>query len=191
MVGNVAPGDHDGAMTTGLGLQRSEELARLVAGLDRQELSDLATLVRDEQRRRALAAEDLDAVVADAFERGFDGRGMAVDPWVTPGGLLVCPGSKIHRSKQAHRCRFVAVGDAWVWEAAERVTDELRRLPDRSDSIQTVTLLAAVDGLVVDVVTSKASGGAHTRESAVAFEVRAGELESVAPTSSATSHGRR
>jgi hypothetical protein len=172
-------------------LHASERLATMVGALDGDDLSVLAGMVRDEQQRRALAAGDLDAVVGDAFDRGFDGRGMAVEPWITDEGLLVCPGSKIHRSKQSHRCRFVAVGDCWVWEAAERITDELRWLPDRSDSLQTVTVLAAVDGLVIDVVTAKASGGAHTRESAVAYEVRGGALEAVASRTAVSGHGRR
>jgi len=171
-------------------LEETERTMALVAGLDSDGLSALAAMVGSEQRRRALAAEDPAAVMADAFDHGFDARGMAVAPWITQGGLLVCPGSKIHRSRQSHRCRFVAVGDTWVWEAADRVDDELRWLPGRTDSLHTVTLLAAVDGLVVDVVTSKASGGAHTRESASAWEVRAGELVAVASTSTASSHRR-
>lgn len=150
--------------------------------MEREDLSVLAAMVSDEQQRRALDAEDLEAVTEDAFANGFDGRGMAVDPWITPGGLLVCPGSKIHRSKQSHRCRFVAVGERWVWDAHERLCDEVRQFPQRSDSIQTVTVLAAVDGLVIDLVSSKASGGAHVRESASAWEVRDGQLEPTAPS---------
>ncbi len=172
-------------------LEHAQDLEALVASMEREDLSSLAEMVRDEQMRRALEAEDLDAVISDAFDNGFDGRGMAVEPWLTPGGLLVCPGSKIHRSKQSHRCRFVAVGERWVWDAAERLGDEVRQFPQRSDSVQTVTLLAAVDGLVVDVITSKASGGAHTRESASAWEVRHGELVAVAPSSNTSgSHNR-
>jgi hypothetical protein len=167
-------------------LDRSLELEALVAGMAGEDLSVLASMVRDEQQRRALEAEDLEAVTEDAFANGFDGRGMAVAPWITPGGLLVCPGSKIHRSRQSHRCRFVAVGERWVWDAHERLCDEVRQYPQRSDSIQTVTVLAAVDGLVVDLVTSKASGGVHTRESAAAWEVLAGELVPTAPTSGAS-----
>ncbi|MFV0317103.1 MAG: hypothetical protein ACK5O2_09110, partial [Microthrixaceae bacterium] len=108
-----------------------------------------------------------------------------------PGGLLVCPGAKIHRSKANHRCRFVAVGDTWVWDAADRVVDELRRLPNDRDSIQTVTVLAAVDGLVIEVVTSKATGGRHERQSAVAYEVRGGELLPTALRSTPSSDERR
>jgi hypothetical protein len=158
-------------------LQESRDLAAMVAAMGRDDLSLLASMVREEQQRRALEAGDLDAVVDDAFEQGFDARGMATDPWITPSGLLVCPGSKIHRSKQSHRCRFVAVGERWVWDAAEKLTDEVRQLPDRHESVQTVTVLAAVDGLRIDVVTSKASGGAHTRESSSSWEVSAGGLE--------------
>lgn len=171
-VGNDGPMD----------LHRSQQLEAMVADMERDDLSVLAGMVREEQQRRALDAEDLDAVTEDAFANGFDGRGMATEPWITPGGLLVCPGSKIHRSKQSHRCRFVAIGERWVWDAHERLNDEVRQFPQRSDSIQTVTILAAVDGLVIDLVTSKASGGAHTRQSALAWEIRGGQLQPAAPS---------
>ena len=171
-------------------LTRSRELEEMVQAMDSEDLSVLASMVRDEQQRRALESEDLEAVVEDAFTNGFDGRGMAVEPWITPGGLLVCPGSKIHRSKQSHRCRFVAVGERWVWDAHEKLCDEVRQFPQRSDSVQTVTVLAAVDGLVIDLVTSKASGGAHKRESALAWEVRSGALEPTSPGRAPESHRR-
>lgn len=172
-------------------LTQTRRIEHLLAQMDDTDLSEVALMVRELQRSRALESEDLDAVVADGFDRGFDHRGMALDPWVTPGGLVVCPGAKIHRSAANHRCRFAAVGDNWVWECSEKLADELRRLPDDRDSIQTVTLLAAVDGLVLDVVTSKASGGRHSRQSSVAYEVRAGELVATVPTARPASAERR
>ena len=134
-----------------------------LGGLTDADLQDFAVLVREEQRRRCLAAGDLDAVVAEAFATGFDARGMAIDPWVTPHGLVVCPGSKIQRSRHAHRCRFVAVGELWVWESADRLVDEIRPVLDGRDSLQTVTVIPGWEGLVLDVVTSRATGGVHTR----------------------------
>lgn len=174
-----------------MNLESTRHVEELLDHMDDHDLSEVAQMVRDLQRERALLAEDLEAVVADGFERGFDHRGMALDPWITPGGLVVCPGAKIHRSRANHRCRFAAVGDTWVWESPERVVDELRRLPDDRDSIQTVTVLAAVDGLVLEVVTSKASGGRHNRQSSIAFEVRSGELVPAMPTASPSGDERR
>lgn len=172
-------------------LERTRELEAMLLDMDDADLSEVAAMVMEIQRTRALESEDLDAVVEHAFEVGFDHRGMAGDPWITPGGLVVCPGAKIHRSKANHRCRFVAVGDTWVWDSADRVVDELRRLPDDRDSIQTVTVLAAFDGLVIEVVTSKASGGRHERQAAVAYEVRAGELTPTSLRSTPSSDERR
>ena len=177
--------------TVAMDLDRTRELQSLLEAMDDADLSEVAQMVRDLQRDRALESEDLDAVVADAFEKGFDHRGMALDPWVTPGGLVVVPGAKIHRSRSNHRCRFAALGDVWVWDSSERIVDELRRLPDDRDSLQTVTLLAAVDGLVLDVVTSRATGGTHTRQSSVAYEVRGGELVPTMPTASPSGEERR
>jgi hypothetical protein len=160
----------------------SDELTGAAAAslrLDRlsdRELTALAEGIKAEQQCRALASEDLGALVENAFASGFDGRGMAVDPWLTPGGLVVCPGSMVQRSRQSHRCRFVAVGDAWVWESPERVLDEIRPLHDGHESLQTVTLLAGWDGLVLDVITSRCRAGAHSRDSALALEVSGGRL---------------
>lgn len=155
------------------------------------ELWDLAAGVRAEQRRRSLESGDLEAVVEDAFVRGFDARGMATDPWIAPGGLVVCPGSKIGRSRSAHRCRFVALTDCWVWESGERVCDEVRPLLDGRDSLQTVTVLAPWEGLTLDVITSKASAGVHTRDAAHAFELRGGRLEPAPASSTLGGHPRR
>lgn len=152
--------------------------AEALAGWPDEELARLAADVADEQRRRALAAGDLDALVEAGFAEGFDAKGGATNPWVV-GGLLVCPGSKVDRSGASHECRFVSVGGSWVWECAEKVVDEVRRLPEPRPSVRTVTVLAATEGLELDVVASRMRSGVHQMTSVRSYVFRRGDLELV------------
>jgi hypothetical protein len=68
------------------------------------------------------------------------------------------------------------------------VLDEVRPLHDGHDSLQTVTVLAAWDGLVLDVVTSRCRSGIHTRDSSAAIEVRRGLLVPCSSTAQVGAH---
>jgi hypothetical protein len=135
------------------------------------ELSGLAEAVAAEQRTRAADSGDLGALIEEGFRLGFDGRGMAKGPWVTS-GVIVCPGAKVGMGS-THKCRFVAVGDSWVWESRDVLRDDVRQLDGRTN---TVTLVAAVDGLELWSVVSKARNGRHERQQADGYVVRGGEL---------------
>ena len=152
--------------------------ANTLSACSDEELAELAADVADEQRRRALAAGDLDTVVEQGFAEGFDAKGAASDPWVV-GHLLVCPGSKVDRSSASHECRFVHLGGSWIWESAEKVVDEVRRLPGPRPSVRTVTVVVATEGLELDVVASRLRSGVHQMTSVRSYVVRRGELELV------------
>lgn len=137
------------------------------------ELSGVAEAVAAEQRSRASAQGDLSALVDDVFRTGFDSQGMARAPWLV-GGVLVCPGSKVGATPASHRCRFVAIGDAWVWESRDVLLDEMRQVGN--GRTHTVTLIAAFDGLEGWTVTSKARSGRHERQQADGFRVEGGQL---------------
>ena len=70
-------------------------------------LHDVAEAVRQVQTERAIAAGDLDAVIANAFEIGFGRDGLGVAPW-TEGNLVVCPVA--HQSPVPLRQRRRRVG---------------------------------------------------------------------------------
>ena len=64
--------------------------SELAAKLSGDVLHHLAEALHDEARRRAIRAGDLDALIADTFEKGFGRDGLGVDPWIH-GDVVVCP----------------------------------------------------------------------------------------------------
>lgn len=152
-----------------------------VSGLSDDQLVALASDVAVEQHRRALLSTDPDAVCEQAFADGFAVPGQVAIPFIT-GGLVVCFGLLMERSKSSHDCTFVSVkhpfeeSPRWVWEATDLVHDEVRIVPGAKRVQRSVSLVAATEGLEVDVVTSAARGGAHTMKQAQSYVVRGGEL---------------
>lgn len=145
-----------------------------VAGLTDLHLGVLLAACEGEMRRRAVEQGDLDAVVDEGFRTGFTPQGEAGAPYLR-GNVVVCPGSKLASSAMAHKCRFVAVGDDWVWESVDLVADEIR--PRDRHSTQSVSLLVAREGLELEVVSSKARGGTHERVAVDVYRVHEGRLE--------------
>lgn len=124
---------------------------RLIIEICSQELSD-----------RARERGDIGSVIEHAMEVGFDQKGFPRQPW-TDGDLLIVPGGWVGGLRGTHRCRFGAIGDQWVWQLDNVVGDQMRRLPD---SLRTVTVLPALPGTELDIVTSQCRSGVHRRSSA-------------------------
>lgn len=154
------------------------DVVRVLDRLTADELSNVAEVVRQIQRQRALARGDLDEIVANGFEVGFGRDGLALLPWVE-GDVIVCPGGLIARSRTSHRCRFVSIDDTWVWESSELIREDKRSTPGADDGFRAVALVPVVDGMGLDVVSGKARQGQHSVERVVSYEVRAGELVEV------------
>ena len=147
-----------------------------VSGLDDAALRELIADATEEQFRRALHRNDLDALLADGFDEGFDRNGAAVLPYLR-GDVLVCPGSIIEHSATGHECTFVSVESEWVWTSEHLLNDEVRRFPNGNRTNQrSVSLVAATEGLEFDVVCSKASMGNHRYKWAKSFVIRRGEM---------------
>lgn len=145
----------------------------------------LAEVVRQVQVERAVDAGDHDAIVAEAFEQGFGRDGLGVDPWVE-GNLVVCPGALVSKSRTSHRCRFVSVDDAWVWDSGLLLREDKRSSPGRDEGFRAVALVPLVDGTELDVVTGRARAGGHAVEHVTSYEVRGGELVEVSQRDVAT-----
>lgn len=140
------------------------------------ELDELADAVAAEQRRRARALGDLDALADEAFERLFDLKGAALDPEVH-GRLLVCPGSVVAKSKSVQLSRFVAIGDDWVWDAGDLLHDEVRR--GEGAAMRSISIVPLLEGTEVHVVWSKGPRGGRRLERATSYRVRGGKPEPV------------
>lgn len=134
--------------------------------------------VTAEIHRRAAAAGDPAALTDDVFDgAGFAADGEANMPWIVH-GILVAPGMKRILSTTRHRCTFVCVDGDWVWNHVGVLADTVRRR-DMSGRplIQTVTLLPAVEGAQVDVISSVASRGPCQARTASSYRVTGQQLE--------------
>lgn len=151
------------------------------------ELADLGEALRAELRRRALDRNDPVAVADQAFSEGFV-SGLPIDPWIVPGGMLVCAGGLKARPSGNHRCSFVAVdGEQWCWQT-NYIIDDVRH---DDLSMTSITLLVAEPGLVVTQVTSKCEGGRHARQVAESWRVEKGALLPIATPSRVPDEHRR
>jgi hypothetical protein len=146
--------------------------------LNTRQLTELSQAVAQEFTERAIAAGDMVALAELAFESGWDNKGVPRDPWVRD-GVLYCAGGKQHSSKTAHRCRFATVEGEWVWQLSDTLYDEVR-YSDALGSSRGITLLAAVEGLKLSMVSSVARSGRHERVGLAHFEVRDGKLVTAA-----------
>ncbi|MFN3258220.1 MAG: hypothetical protein ACE37B_21275 [Ilumatobacter sp.] len=155
-----------------------DAVAALVRDMSDDELHHLAELVRHVQIERAVASGDEDSIIASAFETGFSRDGLGVLPWIE-GNVIVCPGGMVSKSKTSHRCRFVSVDDAWVWESSLLLREDKRSSPGTDEGFRAIALLPVVDGTQLDVVSGKARSGQHSVDHVVSYEVRGGELVEV------------
>ncbi len=154
-------------------------------------LAALIEAAQDEQKRRAIEAGDLEAIIEDAFEQGFTAKGMARGPWLTDDGILVCPGSIIEKSTQSHVCSFVNLDDTWAWQAQDLLLDEVRKIPAQARTHQrSVSLIAAYDGLEFTVVVCKARNSVHEMQSSTTYTVHNGSLEVVSSRTPKVSNHR-
>ena len=142
------------------------------------ELHDVAEAVRRVQIERALDHGDHDAIITEAFDVGFGGDGLGVEPWVQA-DLIVCPGALVAKSRSSHRCRFVSVDDAWVWESGLLMREDKRASPGAREGFRAIALLPVIDGTSLDVVTGRARSTGHSVDRVTSYEVRQGELVEV------------
>ena len=147
-----------------------------LAALGDIELAELVIAGQAEQSRRALLAGDVGAVIESAFESAFGTSTTVLGPWVE-GGLLICPGLVVGASRTSHECSFCKVGQTWVWQAEGKLADSVRRLKVSSKEHQrSVTLLPALNGLDIDVVTCKMRAGTHHLVRSKSYRVKDGAL---------------
>ena len=155
-----------------------DDAVRVLECLDPDELANIGEVIRQLQRRRAVARGDFDEIIAQAFEVGFGRDGLGMLPWVE-GDVIVCLGSIVSKSRTNHRCRFVSVDDTWIWDSAELLREDKRSSPGADDGFRAVALLPLVDGLSLDVVSGKARSGQHSVDRVVSYEVRSRALVEV------------
>jgi hypothetical protein len=159
-------------------LAAPDEVKRVIAKLDDQQLANLGDAISQDQSQRAVSRGDLDEIIAQAFETGFGSDGLAVLPWME-GTVIVCPGGLIWSSRGSHTCRFVSVNDIWIWDSYELIREDKRSTPGDKDGFRAVALLPALEGMSLDVVSGMARSGQHSVGKVVSYVVKKGELVEV------------
>lgn len=147
--------------------------------------------IKAELKRRALASGDLDAQAQIAFtQTGFDAAGWALEPTIV-NGMLICTGAKRIKSRASHDCVFVSIDEQWAWNHPDAVYDEMRTLTTGNKTIvQSVTLLPAIPGMEVDVVTSAARSGPCKAKTVTSYTIN-GDTLTLSGTRSRTISGHR
>lgn len=168
-----------------------DEIAERTASMSDAELARLARLVLDQQASRARAAADPAALMDQAFAEGFDRKGVPSDPYMAPGGVVVCLG---YRSGTAasHACAFVSAdGEHKAWEHPSLIADEVRYVDGDQTKLRSVSLIPAVEGTRVTLVHARRSSGSSgcKRRRASSYEVADGVLSPVeAPPTASLPH---
>ncbi len=152
-----------------------EDLLPELLTLPSDELGTAVLAIRSELSSRMLREGDLTAVTEEAFSTMFASDGLPTDP-VLRSGMLVCAGGKVDRSAMSHRCRFVRVSGGWVWENQEVLSDVVRHAQGPRRSMRSVTLVPALPGDEVDVVSCRTRNAVHELVSVRSFVVGVDEL---------------
>lgn len=153
------------------------------------DLTAALEVLNAELARRSEEASDPDSLTELGFERGFDDRGRARDPWLQD-HILVVPGSKQDRSASSHRCRFVRIGAHWVWESPARFADTVRYPPGPRGQMRSITLATVNEGDAIDVIESRSRTGSHELMAVTSYLVRSGKLEVVSSRTVRPEHDR-
>ena len=155
------------------------DAVRVLTRLAADELANIGEVVLQLQRERAVAAGDHDHIIDLAFDEGFGSDGLGHPPWVQ-GEVIVTPGAIVNKSKANHRCRFVSVNDAWVWDSFEVIREDKRSLPGKHEGFRAVALLPILNGMTLDVVTGRARAGQHQVDHVISYKVKRGKLVEIA-----------
>lgn len=141
-----------------------------VSSLSDSELAGLAIVVFEESRQRKVESADTEALLDWGFSHLFSESGLPLTPQVVS-GLLVVPGARWGGSL-SHKCSFATAEGTWVWESRLKVGDQMRTIPGPRGLLQSVTVIAPIEGMGLDVVGCRARNGVHelTSVHSYAFE---------------------
>jgi len=93
-------------------------------------------------------------------------------------GLLYCPGVKINKGL-SHKCSFISINDKWSWESDLKIEDAMEFSASNSKILHTLTTVAPIEGLKVDLIVCNANSGIHKLKFVKNFIIESGNLVSV------------
>lgn len=185
-------GKTEDVVAKALSSRLTAEVEREVESMTDGELAHLARLVLDQQSARALSSADPAAILSQAFSDGFDRKGAPSDPYLAPGGVLVCLGYR-SGSQTSHSCAFVSVdGEHKAWEHPSLIKDEMRYVDGDQAKMRSASLIPAIEGTTVTIVHARRSSAAPgcKMKRASSYEIVDGALKPVdaPPSPSLSSH---
>lgn len=145
------------------------------------ELDSVRTEIYQIKIERLKQLTDPESVIEQAFGSAFYPDGLPKAPFMLH-GFIVCAGATIQKSSMSHRCRFISVrmselsSPRWSWESEAKVSDKVLRASMPHAGVRTVTLLAPVEGMILDQVSMQASSGQHTPKKSQSFQYANGLL---------------
>ena len=93
-------------------------------------------------------------------------------------GHLVCFGEKIITSKHNHKCSFTQVNGVWVWES-DYLLKEWVDYVNAEGSMETLSLVAPIEGLELKKINSLFKGETHKLISIETYLIIEGKLEKI------------
>ena len=64
-------------------------------------------------------------------------------------------------SLSTHSCKFVSIDGVWCWDSDLKISDKMEYQHEPKPTVTTLTKVALVEGLEIDLVSCSASGTTH------------------------------
>lgn len=116
-------------------------------------------------------------------ERDYDftnpiiGSDLDLLPRIVDNEYLLCPGVKIYKNKNSHRCTFITVNDRWSWEYDEILSDKMIFTKDNDlNIVNTQSVIRIKNGLIIGVVSSVANLEKHRMKKKKFYKIESGIL---------------
>ena len=144
-----------------------------IADLSEEELNRLLLLTREELKYRALNIKPTPPLLEEMEENEFSQFSDNVY-CVVKDSTIWCMGKKTQKSKFSHSCKFVSIDGVWCWDSDLKISDKMEY--QHEPTVTTLTKVALVEGLEIDLVSCSASGTTHKVKKIESFVISNGKL---------------
>jgi hypothetical protein len=145
-----------------------------ISDLTEDELNRLLLLAREELKFRSInrvsnlglgeeSESDLNLFADDVF-------------CLIKDSTIWCKGKKTQKSKFSHNCKFVSIDGIWCWDSELKISDKMDYQHEPKPTVTTLTKVALVEGLEIDLISCSASGTTHKVKKIESFIISNGEL---------------
>jgi hypothetical protein len=146
-----------------------------IADLSEEDLNRVLLLAREELKYRALNIKSNTQLLEEMEENEFSLFSDNVY-CVVKDSTIWCMGKKTQKSKFSHSCKFVSIDGAWCWDSDLKISDKMEYQHEPKPTVTTLTKIALVEGLEIDLVSCSASGTTHKVKKIESFVISNGKL---------------